>query len=80
LSTIFFNRQKKGGSNLLACKKLDCGTNRHKPAQTGTNQHKPAQTSTNRHRLALTSTNQHTLAHIFVPAQILKGEAYLPTF
>jgi len=57
---FFFNRQKKGANNLLTRKKLDCSTNRHKPAETGTNQHKPAQISTNRQKLA----------DIFVRAQI----------
>ena len=73
----FFQASEKGGEQSFSLQKTGL---RHKPAQTSTNQHKPAQTSTNRHKLALTSTNRHKLAHIVVPAQILKGEANLPTF
>jgi hypothetical protein len=77
-AAIFFNRQKKGASNLSQpAKKRDCGTNLHKPAQTGSNRLKPAQTGSNRHKPAQTAltTNRHK------PAQCLchvMGAAHLP--
>jgi hypothetical protein len=45
-------------------------------AQNGTNRHKPSQNGTKRHKTAQNCIKRHN----FVPAQILRGEAFLPPF